>query len=520
VPSLSPHTNLISVPRHRLFRSPFLLVATLTLILFSSGCVTPANSQHRESPTRDVVRSAGQLAILNITASRLGAHFAPGAVGLSLETNELSTGELNDKHKPLVALMRRLGPGVLRFGGGSVDESWWTSSGEAPPSWTKSTITPADLTALRQLLDATGWRTILGINLGHFNPTRAADEARAAESILGARLLGFGIGNEPDKYSDPVVRLRSSSYNAKDYLHELATYGVAIRAAAPNSQFYGPDLSSQYWLPAIAANRSISFTGITMHYYPTSYSIPKGACKGTSVPSALSLLSAQTRERENATLQTLVAAGTLAERETRISETNTTSSCDYHGGPDTSPVFASALWSLDWILRAASLGISGINFHGDFGECAPDTFSPICAKHDRGGRAEQVIARPEYYGLLAARELEGGSFIPVEPTGQFTVGSFTAYATVHSQDEITLAIDNFATKKRTNFLLSVPGYDRATYQRLTGSSLRATRGVTFGHASFNTRGILRPSKTTIPLTASGFLLEVPPESGIIVTLHR
>jgi hypothetical protein len=114
-------------------------------------------------------------AVLRVDTSRPGDDFEVGAVGLSTEAEELSSGHLSADHPSLVRLMRLLGPAVLRIGGNSVDLSWWTSSGEPPPPWATNTVTPTDLRVLHGLLTATGWRVLLGVDLGHFEPARAAD---------------------------------------------------------------------------------------------------------------------------------------------------------------------------------------------------------------------------------------------------------------------------------------------------------------------------------------------------------
>lgn len=497
---------------------PSLLVVALALILLLPGSVSTRVLRQPRSGKR-----AAQRMILTVEPTHPGKKFALGAIGLSLEAQELATPDVSASHTSLVALMRRLGPGVLRVGGNSLDYSWWTSDEERPPQWATSVVTPADLTRLRALLAATGWRVVLGVDLGHIDPTRAADEARVAERILGSHLLGFEIGNEPNDYGSRLVKLRPSSYSASNYLKELATYGAAMRTTASRIRLYGPDLgslASQAWLSPIASDKSTSFVAITQHYYPTTYSFSKGVCKGTPVPTARELLSPRLRERENTALQTIVAAGGFTHRETRISETNNTSSCDAPGGPATSPVFASALWSLDWVLRAASAGVAGLNFHGYFGRCLPEAFTPICAPGYAAAAHGQVIARPEYYGLLAGRQLEGGRFVPVHSSGENTSQAFTAYATVHSRGVITLVIDNLATNSLASCLLKVPGYYKATGESLVGPSISATSGVTFGHASFDAGGVLRPTETTLPNVHGAFRLKLAPTSAIVVTLHR
>jgi hypothetical protein len=493
-----------------------LLAATFAMVVLLSGCVGLANSQHGR-----VAKDPAQQVILTVEPKRPGREFALGAVGLSLETKELATKDISASHRSLVALMRLLGPGVLRIGGNSLDYSWWTSDAEQPPEWATSVVTPADLARLRGLLEATGWRVVLGVDLGHFDPARAANEARFAQHILGPRLLGFEIGNEPNDYGVSLLKLRPSSYSASNYLEELAAYSVAMRAAVPGMSLYGPDLgshASQAWLSPIISDQNAPFAAITVHYYPTTYSFPKGACMGTPVPTAAELLSPEVRESENTALRTIVEAGEQAHREARISETNDTSSCDASGGPATSPVFASALWSLDWVLRATSAGVTGLNFHGDVGRCLPEAFTPICAPGYRAEAHGQVVARPEYYGLLAARQLEGGRFVPARLSSPSPLPNLTTWATVTPRGAVRIAIDNLATEGPAQ-PVAIPnsGYV-ASYEELAGSSIQATAGVTLGGVSVASAGKWRPKRERLSYASHSFRVVVRPASAIIITL--
>lgn len=491
-------------------------IALLVLVLLSSCAGSPANRT-------SAAPSAARGAIVSVAPMHPGTAFTEGSVGLSLEADEIGTRDLNAAHRSLVGLMRMLGPGVLRLGGNSLDYSWWTSAGESPPSWATSVVTPDYISMLHGLLLATGWRAILGLDLGHFDPSRAANEAAVATRILGSSLLGFEIGNEPNDYGHPLVGLRPSSYSASDYLQEISAYAAAMRGAVPSLRLYGPDLGtppSAEWLTAIASAINQPFAVITQHYYPTTYSLPRGACQGTPIPTALELLSPEVRERENAALRTILAAGQLAKRETVISETNATASCDASGGPATSPVFASALWSLDWVLRAASAGITGLDFHGYFGRCAPHAGSPVCAPSATDEARGEVTARPEYYGLLAARQLEGGAFVPVSIMNEGAWPDLTAYATVHARSVLTVAIDNLGGAGPIPLVLKAPGYRSARGATLAAASVDATEGVSFGHASFGA-GARGPLKLSHLQRADGsFRFVLTPASAIIVTLRR
>ena len=288
-------------------------------------------------------------AVLRVETNRPGNAFDLGAVGLSLEAWELSTGRLTADHYRFVRLMRLLGPSVLRIGGNTVDLSWWTSSGEPPPTWATNTVTPADLSVLHGLLAATGWRVLLGVNLGHFEPARAADEARYAKEILGNGLLGIEIGNEPNNFGHSGNDMRSPIYYVNDYVGEVKAYRQALTAATRGVADAWPATSTAgiQWLAQMETTADI-FTELTQHYYAIN------TCPTTTPPfpraTAVELLSPAIRGHENQILNALTQAGATAGRPTRIGETD---SVGCRGSVDASPAFAIAVWALDWALRAA-----------------------------------------------------------------------------------------------------------------------------------------------------------------------
>src|ERR1700733_12460845 len=126
-------------------------------------------------------------------SSRRSGHSLPAAfVGLAMEDWTLTKHQF--AHTNLRRHLLRVGPrGRLRMGGNSQDRSFWTSRHEHPPRWAQGTATPASLRELAGVLHGTGWRVILGVNLLHFDPARAVDEARSAARILGTKLVAIGI---------------------------------------------------------------------------------------------------------------------------------------------------------------------------------------------------------------------------------------------------------------------------------------------------------------------------------------
>lgn len=365
------------------------------------------------------------------------------------------------------------------------------------------------MSALHGLLLATGWRVILGVDLGHFEPVRAADEARWARKILGAGLLGIEIGNEPNSYGSKKDNLRPSSYDVGEYLREAEAYRQALSDATPGVAVDGPALSETRWLPQIGAAAHI-FTEITQHYYPIN------TCPDATPATAVEeLLSPEVRQRENEALQTLATVGNLAGRPTRIGETNSDSCSSLVARP----TFANALWSLDWALRAANSGVQGMNFHERLHSCSY-LESPICASGDEAAaNAGDVSARPEYYGLLAARQLEGGRFVHTRLTASSPLPDLTTWATLAPNGVIKIAIDNFVTVGPAQpLLISANGYT-ATGATLVGSSVEASGGIAFGGTAVTGGGRWRHKPARLLDTRGAVRVVVRPASAVIVTLR-
>jgi hypothetical protein len=483
-------------------RKTSIVVVLAAVIVGSSSRALPAAGS----------RSSG--VILAIDARHPGHVFASGAVGLSMEAWELK-GHFSSQHYRVVRLMRLLGPSILRIGGNSVDLSWWTSSGEPPPSWATSTVTPGDLRALQRLLAVTGWRTLLGVNLGHFEPARVADEASYARKIFGARLVGIEIGNEPDDFGKKP-KLRPSTYSVGEYVREADAYRQALSTTAPTVGLYGPALGKTEWLGQMSSAAGI-FAGLTQHYYPMNTCAGIGSDAAAREPTAAELLSPDVRQQEDAILEELARAGGVSGRPTRIGETNT-AACG--GSRYASPTFASALWALDWALRSASSGADGINFHGGLGVCGLDGEAPICASSEAAARAGVVTARPEYYGLLAACQLEGGRFVPTRLVGSPSLPNITTWATLAGNGAIKIAIDNMATTGQAQSLsIPIRRYMTGSEELLSAPAIGARSGMALGGAQVTGEGQWRPRWRSLRQASGAVRIAVSPASAAIVVLR-
>ncbi len=192
-------------------------LSTLTPALAAAVLVTGLSAFATTSAA-----AAATPTVVTITQATTGTTLGPTSLGLSFEASDLALSAFTSGN--LASYLKTLGSSTIRIGGNTVDQTYWTSTGETPPSWSIATITPAALTALNTLAKASGWKVILGVNLKHYDPARAADEAKHAVAALGSSLQAIEIGNEPDLYSQ-------YSGNSAQYLTDFQAYVTAITGA-------------------------------------------------------------------------------------------------------------------------------------------------------------------------------------------------------------------------------------------------------------------------------------------------
>src|SRR5947207_1664672 len=280
-------------------------------------------------------------------------------VGLSYEMRELSalctTGDCTgnfDAHKGnLVALMHTLGRSNVRIAGNQLDrDTLWVPAGQQPPNplpdWVKDVVTPADISRLNGVLRATGWKAEVGINLAHFDPALAKDEADVLNHVLGPRLAGAECGNEPNHYVSNGYR--TAPYGFAEHLKDWQ----ACAALVGNGRLAAPDLSgptgTATWFGQFAQATHDQIDMMTVHNYTGATTIPQ-------------LLSPQILAKEVADVAPQLAAAQAVKVPIRLDETNSAVGGGIAGMSD---VYASALWGLEYNLVLARAGWAGVNFQG------------------------------------------------------------------------------------------------------------------------------------------------------------
>ena len=444
-------------------------------------------------------------------------------LGLSFEARSLPAIAEYSARGDMVALLRSLGPGVMRFGGISADEqAAWVGNGAVQPGWARVAIDEADLAGLAALARASGWRVLLTVNLGHYDPGAAALEAAAARRLLGASLEGIEIGNEPDL----LVRkhLRGPGWGIVAYGPQAHAYRAAIAAAAPGTPIAGPDPSTGVaglgWLRNVASSPTLRPALLTDHYYPLS------SCG--SRPTVSELLSPNVRRAEGDMLGK--SGGNRPCARARAAD-----------GRDQQHLLRRAARGL----RHLRLGAVGARLAprgaADFlagvarGSGNPhdllektDAYSALFAPTPAALGAGALQAAPEWYALLAAR-----AFLGPRPPGRplstavagAAPGELSASAVRGPGRQLRLVLVDYDPPGSTPLAvhLRVPrGLGGGSVLRLTAPSPTATSGVRLGGSAVAPDGSFTPPSVLPRVSgrAGSLAVGMAPDSAAVVTLSR
>ncbi|KAI0751851.1 glycoside hydrolase family 79 protein [Daedaleopsis nitida] len=345
-------------------------------------------------------------------------------------------------------------PPKIRVGANSEDHTFWSptatnSEAEFPPS---NTITPYPEAThivvgnkyyeLSRFLPR-GTHMTWGINMGADDVTNAVNMANAivrafrttAVKASGVILDLLEVGNEPDLYKNNG--LRPSKWTVQDYVHDwIALTGPVVKAAGVSGNkgpvsMQGASFAGRGFTPRqlfdlgildSAPGKAISV--ISQHQYSAAF------CNGGDFP-LVSFMS-KAAVRGNLTVFNADIAATKA-RGLRyiLGETN---SIACHGAPGVSNTAGAALWTIDYTLQAASLGIEELFFHEGIG-FKYNFFQPIALDRSTidGSPLKPPApahAQPGYYAGLVVNSLIGktGSSKIVELTvGDSNISGYAAF---------------------------------------------------------------------------------------------
>jgi hypothetical protein len=440
-----------------------------------------------------------------------GQVVAPGYLGLSFEAADLPRIASYGGRGDMTALLRSLGPGLLRFGGVSADTRIaWSDAAMPLPAWAAEGLQASDLRSLRALAERSGWRVLLTVGLAHYEPRRAAREVAAAKRLLGPWLAGIEVGNEPDAYERHAFR--SSPWGFARYRAQVSAYRRAIARVALGVPLAGPGVSGSHvfarWGPREAARlHPMMLTG---HHYPL-------GCRQQPPPSIERLLSAHTRLQEARSLGRYMAVSRASGIPFRMDEANSVS-CGGRAG--ISNAFASALWATGYIAQALGEGVSGINFQGNPANCLG--YTPVCATSAARLAAGALTAQPLWYAMTLSRGLAGdrpvAAATSAPPGANLLVRAFRGPA---GALQFVIVDDEPPGAAAAGITLHVGrGYRTAAVVPLTAPSPESTSGVRLASAAIASDGSLASAARIArpPALAGVVNVTVAPSSAALVTV--
>jgi len=438
-------------------------------------------------------------ASLTIAPTSAGS-FDLGFLGLAYEKQSLLTPLFTDSN--LLGLFQRLGPGVLRIGGASVDHSVWTPNG---PGQNPGQVAPSDVDALASFLRATGWSCIYGINLGGSatgatNPALAAAEVAYVAQKLGAALLGVELGNECETYG--------SSFYADNWSVEIfealwQQYRSAIVAVTPGAPLCGPASGGDLDTWTLPFGEYVTSSQINL----LTQQITRGPISTASVDDLIAPDTALSTE-----LLMLRYGAQSIGVPFRI---DALSSYDDGGAPGVSNSYAAALWTVDTIFQTALAGASGINL-----QCGGQ--QPGAAIVDSSGIVLGV--QPVFYGALLAVMAGTGTLLST----QLSVGALnvTAYALQSASGMSLVLVNKDATENLELSIMLPQAMSSATLLQMTqisagatAPSLAALSGISIQGATVATDGAFQPGAAyTLTLNGAKLSCYVPALSAVLIQL--
>jgi hypothetical protein len=453
--------------------------------------------------------SAPATVVISVDTSRPARALPADFIGLSYEVKELPAIASLAGRGNYVALLRAIGPGTLRFGGVTADSqvAWLDPASQPLPAWATTALTPADLRALAQLTRASGWRVVLTVNLDHFDPVSAADEAAVAHRELGVGLRGIEIGNEPTAYV--AEHLRPRPYSFAMYRREVDAYIAAVHARVPGLAIYGPDNEPKAgnpknlrWIRAEA--REIRPRELTAHLY--------GASKCSRVPPTIPfLLGATVRAADGVAIHELEGVASRYRVPVWLDETNNVS-CG--GEPGVSNTFAGALWAVDLLTRVLKVPFAGAAFHGFLTK--PEGYAPIAAASPTDMASGHLTAEPEWYALLLAHEVARDRPVPVSLSP--AVPGLAVWAGLTPAGRLQMIAVNESLSNPVRLRLPVQGGQAMTLAAPTAS---ATAGVSLGGNSVLGDGSWHGNFSAVRAEDGRYVVtSVQPASALLVDAGR
>lgn len=478
------------------------------------------------------------LATVEVQATQPGRKIPRDFVGISLEVStagqgigafasggtrparvaEYALGTPDAPNEAFFRFLRNLGPGILRLGGNSQDNTCWNPAAAPHRDHCKGELTSGDFRLYSKAAAASGWRLVVGMNLKQNSPEWALSEVERgiAKQIKPEEIIGLELGNEPDLFSRDGSR--PAGYSAADQVEDFVAYRDAFRKKAVARQYavIGPATCCK-WHNARDLGTFLDGVGASSLKLATVHSYLLTTCGGKKV-SIEELLAPELMKRFDQQAKELVAAASERKVPLALAETNS-ASCG--GMPGVSNAFAAALWGLDSLFSGAEDGYSGMNFHISYRSDGSSYNAVDTYKSTNGGAgAYENMAEPLYYAMyLFAQNASGKHLLPAEIKTAANVRSYAASSCLSCA--VNVVVINKDAKASGRVRIRVAGAQRgpASLLLLRAPKLESLASeVSYGGERFDGAGHLRkPHKQQVRPDAQGeYEFELPNAAAAVL----
>jgi len=440
--------------------------------------------------------TAQPLATVQVLRNPQGPVVPRDFIGLSVQQS-IALADFGSPTAPntvLFKLIQNLGNGTLRIGGSAADSACWNGEPAPAPGICQYTLTSADFDSWAYAGAQTGWPMIIGVSLAQ-NKAAGAPQYILDEVTQGllpslakrprASLLALELGNELNLYYlNPAYR--PPSYGVPQQTSDLLSYISAFNGNAATQNiplvapaYANPNLNSiTTQLEPLVSNLLTCSTCspqnlglVTLHEYFLAYTSPTGALQQLLSPTLMQQVQANF-------LKAVTDLWNLYGMQVQIDETN--SSAPDPGLQGVSDVQASALWTLDYALSMARIGVRRLNFHIHNGSY----YDPLVITPGGNGIFSNQV-QPQYYAMYAFNAAKSQQFLPLAVTSSANVRAYALSQCPTCAITIFLVNKDMSASGPVQISLSAPA-TTASYLELSAPSLTSqASSVLFGGVQFN-----------------------------------
>ena len=470
-------------------------LAIITVALMFAGMRVPGTSREQteaspgpvaDTPTPIANTSEIQITV-NPTLPGITIPTAFDGIGLSVD-NICTPLAILKRYSAGIQLFKNLGSGILRLEGDTNNVphgTTWNPTGTPVCTANCAVITESEVNDIAAVSRAINWKVIWGESIVDRPIANVAAEAAYVVPTLGSNLLTFELGNEPDLYGEsyPTFKRR---WDAAE---------TAITRQVPSARMSGDaGCCNLTWLSRFLDDEGTKVNLATYHLYPM------GDSHGSQTLTKL-LSSAEM----GATAAEVDAIVSVARQHTLALQIDESSDTANNGTPGVSDVYASSLWTLDYLFTAVEHGACGVNlYEGGYYEPIHFTSSGFTIK-------------PKYFGMLAFHYAAAhGKIVPIKLKSSSNIAG---HAVLRSDGKLRVVLINKDELNTATVQINTTlSYTKATAIRLTAPSVSATTGVTLGGSSVASDGAWNPSIIeTVPTDGSLSRVTIPAASAIIIT---